>query len=75
MELIVKHLQVYDRSVIGCKKHNSDVMISFSQEKIEKESHDPIHDIFLSKDQAYTLIEKLKSVCDYNLIDDVSRKD
>jgi len=61
MEKIVSTARAHDKNVIGCKKHNADIMISL-QFKDEKD----IRDFFFSQELAEKLCVELRKQLDYN---------
>ena len=62
METIIDSIRAYDKQVFGCKNNERDVMISFSGggEKIL------VNDLFLTQEQAETLLEDLQRVVESN---------
>ncbi len=58
MELIINSIRTYYRGVIGCKRHNRDVMIAFTHQA-ETEPN-AVHDLFLTQEQAVDLMNDLK---------------
>ena len=64
MELIIKTIRTYCKGVIGCKRHNRDVMISFTHEA--ETVPNAVHDLFLTQEQAEGLLESLKATLEQN---------
>lgn len=62
MEGIVELIDVHDKEVCGCVRHNSDIMLSFTIE-----DKDEIHDIFLTQEQAEKLSIQLITKIRYNI--------
>ena len=60
----VSTILTHPRSCLGCISHKRDVMISFALEG--EKSTDPIHDIFLTKEQAEKLLESLAKTIELN---------
>jgi hypothetical protein len=73
MELIIKSIRTYYRGVIGCKRHNRDIMIAFTHEA-ETEPN-AVHDLFLTQEQAVDLLNDLKKSLGQNAIDSENAQD
>jgi len=67
MELIIKSIRTYYRGVIGCKRHNRDIMIAFTHEA-ETEPN-AVHDLLLTQEQAVDLLNDLKKSLGQNASD------
>jgi hypothetical protein len=73
MELIIESIRTYYRGVIGCKRHNRDIMIAFTHEA-EKEPN-AVHDLFLTQEQAVDLLNDLKKSLGQNASDSENDED
>jgi hypothetical protein len=60
-EIWPSQLQVYDKNCKGCKRHKSDVMISY----MDSESADII-DMFITQDEAKSLVKELLKIIEQN---------
>jgi hypothetical protein len=61
MEIITKYISAYGKNCYGCKYHEKDVMI-----EVETENVNSYHDIFLTQEQAITLVESLQKIIKQN---------
>ena len=73
MELIIESIRTYYRGVIGCKRHNRDIMIAFTHEA-ETEPN-AVHDLFLTQEQAVDLLNDLKKSLGQNASDSENDED
>jgi hypothetical protein len=55
MDNSVTNIRAFDKNVMGCKRHKKDIMIAF---QVENDSN--IHDIFLTTEQAESLVAGLQ---------------
>lgn len=60
METVTKDIRCYGKHVIGCEKHNRDVMISYCG------NSEIIHDVFLTQEQAKKLSKELLEIIQRN---------
>ena len=58
MEYNIKNTTVHYKECIGCKAHKKDVMVSFQADETENN----IHDVFMTNDQAKTLVNQINTV-------------
>lgn len=57
-EIDVKSIRAHSSGVIGCVRHNKDIMISYNSNNVEKDSDDII-DLFLTQEQAEDFLAEL----------------
>ena len=64
MEIIVKNIQVYPRTCVGCVTQNRDIMVAVLDKQSDR---DDIHDVFLTTEQAEQLVRDLQDRLKTNL--------
>ena len=62
MQLQLKNIRAYDKTVYGCQKHNKAVMIAFMYEGDKGDNGAFVHDLFLTQEMAEYLFEELGEV-------------
>ncbi len=66
MQLQLKNIRAYDKTVYGCQKHGKDVMIAFMFEGDKGDNGTFVHDLFLTQKMAEYLVCELTDAVNRN---------
>jgi hypothetical protein len=67
-EIEIKNIRAHGNGCIGCKRHEKDVMISFTNTSEEKE-RSRVTDLFLTQEQAELLLKELSIAVNQNTLE------
>jgi hypothetical protein len=67
-EVEIKNIRAHGNGCIGCKRHEKDVMISFTNTLANKEES-RVTDLFLTQEQAELLLKELSIAVNQNILE------